>query len=99
MGKGDKFTRAVGHTGLLEAGRLFVPEKAPWLGDFMLELSGFPNARFDDQIDSMSQALDYLRSNVRNTKPLPRSWMRPSSLKPTGAPLMPDQREYGWDDR
>ena len=99
MGKGDKFTRAVGHTGLLEAGRLFLPEQAPWLADFMTELSGFPNARFDDQIDSMSQALDYLRSNVRNTRPTPRSWMRPTSLKPTGAPLLPEERKYGWDDR
>tara|TARA_Y100000034_G_scaffold127841_1_gene181376 strand:- start:2374 stop:3345 length:972 start_codon:yes stop_codon:yes gene_type:complete len=101
MGKGDKFTRAVGHTGLLETGRMFVPETAPWVGEFMLELAGFPNARFDDQIDAMSQAFDYLLFNVRRS-PTPkggRSWMRPRTAQPVGAPLLPEDREYGWDER
>jgi predicted phage terminase large subunit-like protein len=99
MGKGDKFTRAVGHTGLIETGKIFVPETAPYLSDFMAEMSGFPNARFDDQVDSMSQAWDYLRFNVRNTRPRPNSWMKTRPLQPTGAPLMPEDREYDWDDR
>lgn len=101
MGKGDKFTRAVGHTGILEVGKLFVPESSniPWLTEFMSELAGFPNARFDDQVDAMSQAFDYLRYNVRNTRATPNSWMRPRPLQPTGAPLMPEDREYDWDDR
>jgi predicted phage terminase large subunit-like protein len=99
MGKGDKFTRAVGHTGLFETGKVSVPESAEWLGDFLSELAGFPNARFDDQVDTMSQAFDYLRFNIRNTAPRPRSWMRTNPLQPTGAPILPEEREYGWDER
>jgi len=99
MGKGDKFTRAVGHTGLFETGKVSVPESAEWLSDFLSELAGFPNARFDDQVDTMSQAFDYLRFNIRNTAPRPRSWMRTNPLQPTGAPILPEEREYGWDER
>ena len=96
MGKGDKFTRAVGHTGLIE---IFVPENAPFLSEYIAEMAGFPNARFDDQIDSTSQAWDYLRFNVRNTRAKSRSWMRPNSLQPTGAPLLPEDRDYDWEAR
>lgn len=99
MGKGDKFTRAVGHTGLLETGKIFVPESAPYLKDFMSEMAGFPNARFDDQVDATSQAWEYLRFNVRQTAPRPASWMRARPLQPVGAPLLPEDREYDWDAR
>jgi hypothetical protein len=31
----------------------------PWLDTLMLELLGFPNARHDDQVDSVSQFLSW----------------------------------------
>jgi hypothetical protein len=33
------------------------PQKAPWLEELEAELFAFPNARYDDQADSISQAL------------------------------------------
>lgn len=42
---------------MIEAGRVMIPKQAPWLADFHRELTLFPNARHDDQVDSLSQFL------------------------------------------
>jgi predicted phage terminase large subunit-like protein len=57
----DKISRAEAVTPLLEAGRVFLPESAPWLNDFLDELSSFPNGTHDDQVDACTQALNFLR--------------------------------------
>jgi hypothetical protein len=36
---------------------VYLPEDAPWLGEFMSELLALPNGRHDDQVDSVSQFL------------------------------------------
>jgi predicted phage terminase large subunit-like protein len=59
---GDKASRLVGVTAMIEAGRVFLPHSAGWLEDFLLELCGFPAVRHDDQVDSTSQALDWFRT-------------------------------------
>jgi len=46
----------------LERGDIVMPKDAPWLPDLKRELTGFPNARHDDQVDSVSQFLEYLNS-------------------------------------
>lgn len=61
--EGDKLSRALGVTALIEAGRVFLPDDAPWLADFTSELLGFPNSRYDDQIDALSQLLGWVRQN------------------------------------
>ena len=55
--KGDKVMRLNGVTGAIEAGQVFVPEQASWLEDYLHELMMFPAGRYDDQVDSTSQAL------------------------------------------
>lgn len=57
---GDKFARACAITPLVEAGKVFLPKEAPWLDDFMEELATFPKGAHDDQVDSFTQALNYL---------------------------------------
>jgi len=47
-------------TPLVESGRVFLPESAPWLPDFLANLGTFPNAAHDDDVDSVTQALNYL---------------------------------------
>ncbi len=44
-------------------GEVLLPRDAPWLEGFRRELMGFPNARHDDQVDSVSQFLNWLSSN------------------------------------
>jgi predicted phage terminase large subunit-like protein len=53
----DKLTRLYGQTGMIEAGRVFLPNQASWLDDYLKELMAFPKAKHDDQVDSTSQFL------------------------------------------
>lgn len=53
----DKISRAYAVTPLIESGRVYLPEYAPWLRDYLTELSSFPNGEHDDQVDSTTQAL------------------------------------------
>lgn len=53
----DKVTRAQSITGLCEAGRIWLPESAPWLQDFIDELAAFPRGAHDDQVDTFVYAI------------------------------------------
>jgi predicted phage terminase large subunit-like protein len=57
----DKISRARAVTALFEAGRVYLPESAPWLADYVDELAAFPTGVHDDAVDSTTQALNYLR--------------------------------------
>jgi hypothetical protein len=60
----DKVTRAHAVTALVEAGRVFLPKDASWLTDFVEEISAFPAAPHDDQVDAFTQALNYCRESA-----------------------------------
>ncbi len=60
--KGDKVFRMEAQTALIENGRVHIPREAHWLEDFLHEMMMFPKSRYDDQIDSVSQALDWARN-------------------------------------
>ena len=57
----DKIMRLHAQTDLFENGRVFLPKEAPWLADYIHEITGFPGTKNDDQVDSTSQALDHMR--------------------------------------
>jgi len=57
--EGDKLVRMEAQCARFEAGQVFFPREAPWLGDLLQELLAFPNSRHDDQIDSVSQFLNW----------------------------------------
>lgn len=58
----DKTIRAMGVSPLVKAGNVFLPHPAiaPWVWDFIAEHTTFPTGRFDDRVDTTSQALKYL---------------------------------------
>ncbi|MGA8699801.1 MAG: phage terminase large subunit, partial [Xanthobacteraceae bacterium] len=56
----DKVVRMSTQSVKIEAGQVLLPRGAKWLNDFRAEVLAFPNGSYDDQIDSMSQALKYL---------------------------------------
>ncbi|MFW0777004.1 MAG: phage terminase large subunit [Rickettsiales bacterium] len=64
--KADKLTRFAAVSALIEAGRLQLPEQASWLADFEAELYAFPNGNHDDQVDALSQYLDWVRGETWN---------------------------------
>jgi predicted phage terminase large subunit-like protein len=55
----DKRTRMSIQSAKFANGQVFLPSVASWLDDLELELFSFPGSRYDDQIDSISQALAY----------------------------------------
>lgn len=55
----DKRTRFEGQTARLESGRYWLPREASWLETFRRELLAFPHGRYDDQVDSMVQFLEW----------------------------------------
>jgi phage terminase large subunit-like protein len=46
---------------MIETGKCMFPNNnPPWLEPFLRELFVFPNGRYDDQADALSQGLAYL---------------------------------------
>jgi predicted phage terminase large subunit-like protein len=76
--KGNKSQRFEAVTLLMEKGQVWFPSKAPWLEALMKELMAFPNSKYDDQVDSISQVLFYRgavlqRARVQGNPKGPRS--------------------------
>lgn len=59
----DKITRLSNQTGHIEAGRLFLPNQAPWLPEFEAEIFTFPLSKTKDQTDQLSQFLKWIGGN------------------------------------
>jgi len=59
--KSDKIVRMHTQAAMIESGLVFLPQDAPWLRDYLHELAMFPKGKFDDQVDSTSQALEWVR--------------------------------------
>jgi predicted phage terminase large subunit-like protein len=60
----SKIARAQGVSGLIESGRVCLPESAPWLVDYESEIAAFPNAPHDDDVDSTTQALKFISERL-----------------------------------
>ena len=54
----DKIMRLHAQTALIENGFVRIPEDAPWLAEYLHELTVFPKGKHDDQADSTAQFLD-----------------------------------------
>lgn len=61
---GDKESRMKGQSILIENGAVLLPAEAPWLTDYVRELTAFPLGRHDDQVDSTSQALAWFNPRI-----------------------------------
>ena len=55
--EGDKIMRLHAQTATIENGFVHLPQAAPWLAEYLHELTTFPGAKYDDQADSTSQTL------------------------------------------
>lgn len=65
---GSKTARAHAVTALFEAGNVLIPhpQERAWANEYILELTQFPGAAHDDQVDATTQAL----RNMERKKPL-----------------------------
>jgi hypothetical protein len=49
-------------TAVIENGFVHIPETAPWLAEYLHELTVFPKGKHDDQADSTAQFLDWFKT-------------------------------------
>ena len=71
---GSKEARAEAVTPLIEAGNVYIPHPdiAPWVNDYVEEMSAFPLGEYDDRVDATSGGLRDLNSRLsRFTLPPP----------------------------
>lgn len=52
----NKIARAETAVAMVDAGRVWLPQNAPWLSEFLDEVVSFPVAAHDDQVDVLSYA-------------------------------------------
>jgi len=71
--KSNKIMRLHFTTSTIENGFVYLPETAAWLAEYLHELTTFPNGKYDDQADSTSQALDWVRDRLSE---LDCPWLR-----------------------
>ncbi len=74
LGQGSKEIRAMSVSGLIESGKVCIPETAKWLYEFENEVVQFPLGKHDDQVDSMTQALEYLKKPSFYQSIKPQFW-------------------------
>lgn len=59
--KESKEERAQAVAPMIECGNVYIPEATPWLAAFEDEVLNFPAGAHDDQIDAMTQTLNFMR--------------------------------------
>jgi predicted phage terminase large subunit-like protein len=57
----DKIMRLNAQTAMIENGFVHIPGTAPWLDEYLHELTVFPKGKHDDQVDSTAQFLDWFK--------------------------------------
>jgi predicted phage terminase large subunit-like protein len=85
----DKIMRMHAQTAMIENGFVHIPESAPWLAEYLHEISVFPKGKHDDQVDSTAQFLhwfktpmphwgifEYYRREAEKLKPPPPVYVR-----------------------
>ncbi|WP_160299207.1 phage terminase large subunit [Sphingomonas sp. SRS2] len=63
--RGDKADRLIAQTGQIEEGRVWLPAELDGLDCFLAEMRAFPSGKNDDQVDSLTQMLEWLRDHWR----------------------------------
>jgi predicted phage terminase large subunit-like protein len=61
----DKVMRLNSITNTVENGFVYLPTESHWRAAYVQELTTFPSGKYDDQADSTSQALDWLKQQTQ----------------------------------
>ncbi len=68
----DKISRLFRHRNAIRSGIVALPEGAPWVAGLTDEVVQFPYGQFDDQVDAMTQFLDWIAEHPHLAKRPPR---------------------------
>jgi predicted phage terminase large subunit-like protein len=58
--EGGKVTRTYAVSPIIESGNVYLPKNKSWIQELIEECVIFPNGKHDDQLDCMTQALNYM---------------------------------------
>jgi hypothetical protein len=78
----DKIMRMHAQTAMIENGFVHIPETAPWLAEYLHEMTVFPNGKHDDQVDSTAQFLDWCNKPFPNQGSFELCRRQAEKLKP-----------------
>ncbi len=57
--RGDKIVRANSASFYIKSGRVKLLNNTAWIDEFRAEINAFPNGKHDDQVDTLSQLIDF----------------------------------------
>jgi predicted phage terminase large subunit-like protein len=88
--KGDKTGRLLSVEPFFAAGQVWAPDKT-WAQDTIDEVSSFPRGAHDDRVDSLAQALAFMRNTgaVRTTREAEDEWLRANTYRKPRRALYP----------
>src|SRR5467141_184278 len=78
----DKIMRMNAQTTMIESGFVYIPETAPWLAEYLHEMTVFPKGKHDDQVDSTAQFLDWFKTPMPHWGIFEATRRRAEKLKP-----------------
>jgi predicted phage terminase large subunit-like protein len=74
----DKIVRANRAAPTVEAGNIWLPLDQPWTAALVDKLCAFPGVKFDDDVDSFTQYINWVRSQPTGLPPVYSSGERAS---------------------
>jgi len=95
---GDKTMRMHAQTAMIENGFVHIPETAPWLAEYLHEMTVFPNGKHDDQADSTAQFLDWSKAPFPSiSSNITAGSQKPPSSARNRNPPKPYMRRVPWN--
>jgi predicted phage terminase large subunit-like protein len=88
---GEKIERLRKHRRTIRRGLVQLPQGAPWYDEFISEAAQFPYGPFNDQIDAMSQYLNWIAEHPNPGKRPPLALIQSVDLQ--GRPIRPSANE------
>ena len=87
-------------TAIIENGFVHLPETAPWLAEYLHEMTVFPKGKHDDQVDSTAQFLDWFKIPMPHWgifEYYPADWPKKSSSVANRRPSKPYGPRAPWN--
>src|ERR1700736_6081062 len=78
----DKIMRMNAQTTIIENGFVHIPEEAPWVAEYLHEMTVFPKGKHDDQVDATAQFLDWFKTPMPQWGAFEAARRRAEELKP-----------------
>ena len=86
--EGDKIMRLHAQTAVIDNGFVLLPNEAPWLADYLAELTTFTAGRYDDQVDSTAQFPAWTKGRAQSSAQAWIEFYRMPQGQPRAEPMV-----------